>query len=275
MHISDFNWNKDQVQSLYKLVRECAPTLLYGPSGCGKTSSVYAVAEEMGFRVFEVNGSDDRGKTSLAQVARLTNMKSVRPIIYLIDEADGISDQVALAKLVESAHSPLVLTCNKIWELDDSVKNRCQQIKFLEPPLAQVVNTVRQEGLRKDISPKFENVSSDFRASLLSALNGGQKHTSQNIFEKVEGLLKRGTIPPDIDDSYLIWCMSNASKFYYGRSLYEFIQLLCEIDLLPSTLQVDRWALIANFPSRLSGRVSNPTFFQRARVLSSQRRNGS
>ena len=266
-------WNKDQVQSLYKAVQACTPVILYGPTGTGKTSSAYAVAKELGFRVCEVNGSDDRGREALSSILRRVQMKSFRPTLYLIDEADGVPEQKVLEEIVVCAKHPVVLTCNKLWELSDGVKNRCVQIRFLEPPLLEVVNTVRQRGLEKGISPKFENVSSDFRASLLASLHGGKKHVSQNIFEKVDNLLKRGIVPPDIDNSYLVWLMSNASKYYYGRSLYEFIQMLCEIDLLPSSLHVDRWQLIANFPSRLSGRVSNPTFFQRARVLSQQRRN--
>lgn len=33
---------------------------LLGPSGSGKTATVYAVAEELGFRVLEVNPSVER-----------------------------------------------------------------------------------------------------------------------------------------------------------------------------------------------------------------------
>jgi hypothetical protein len=38
----------------------CACLALLGPSGSGKTAAVYAVAEELGFRVLEVNPSVER-----------------------------------------------------------------------------------------------------------------------------------------------------------------------------------------------------------------------
>jgi len=41
--------------------------LIYGPSGTGKTGSVYAIANEIGFEVIEVNASDFRNAEQINQ----------------------------------------------------------------------------------------------------------------------------------------------------------------------------------------------------------------
>ena len=47
--------------------------LIVGPPGCGKTASVYALAEELGFNVLEVNASSKRnGKSVLSQLHEAT-----------------------------------------------------------------------------------------------------------------------------------------------------------------------------------------------------------
>lgn len=52
--------------------------LLVGPAGCGKTASVYALAEELGYNVLEVNASSRRnGKTVLSHLHEATQSHSL------------------------------------------------------------------------------------------------------------------------------------------------------------------------------------------------------
>ncbi|KAM8879074.1 ATPase family AAA domain-containing protein 5b isoform 2-T2 [Spinachia spinachia] len=51
----------------------CSTALISGPAGVGKTASVYACAQELGFKVFEVNCSSQRcGRHVLAQLKEAT-----------------------------------------------------------------------------------------------------------------------------------------------------------------------------------------------------------
>nr|XP_040042118.1 ATPase family AAA domain-containing protein 5b isoform X2 [Gasterosteus aculeatus aculeatus] len=51
----------------------CSTALITGPAGVGKTASVYACAQELGFKVFEVNCSSQRsGRHVLAQLKEAT-----------------------------------------------------------------------------------------------------------------------------------------------------------------------------------------------------------
>src|SRR3989338_789542 len=66
--------------------------LIYGPSGTGKTCSVYAIANEIGHEVIEVNASDFRNAEQLNQ--KVGNAMKQRSLfasgkIILVDEIDG------------------------------------------------------------------------------------------------------------------------------------------------------------------------------------------
>ena len=68
--------------------------LIYGPSGTGKTCSVYAIANELGYEVIEVNASNFRNAEQINQkVGNAIKQQSLfaRGKIILVDEIDGLS----------------------------------------------------------------------------------------------------------------------------------------------------------------------------------------
>uniref|UniRef100_A0A2C9M576 AAA+ ATPase domain-containing protein n=1 Tax=Biomphalaria glabrata TaxID=6526 RepID=A0A2C9M576_BIOGL len=69
---SDFTDSDEEENKL------CNTMLITGPHGTGKTSSVYALAHELGFKVFEVNSSSLRsGKQLLSQLEEATQSHKV------------------------------------------------------------------------------------------------------------------------------------------------------------------------------------------------------
>ncbi len=99
-------------------------SIIYGSSGLGKTCSVYALASDLNYEVFELNASDFRNKnmiesrlgSAMMQKSLFSNNK-----IILIDEIDGLSGKKdrggvsALAKLVDKSIFPVVMTATNPW----------------------------------------------------------------------------------------------------------------------------------------------------------------
>jgi DNA polymerase III delta prime subunit len=99
--------------------------VLTGPTGCGKTAAVYAVANELGFEVLEVNASNKRTGASLrtmieeATLSRHLGRASSTLTILLFEEVDQQFDEDAgffnaLISICESAKRPIILTCQEL-----------------------------------------------------------------------------------------------------------------------------------------------------------------
>ncbi|XP_065503993.1 ATPase family AAA domain-containing protein 5 [Caloenas nicobarica] len=71
----DFKDNKSDVEEESSL---CNTVLITGPPGVGKTAAVYACAQELGFKIFEVNASCQRsGRQILSQLKEATQSHQV------------------------------------------------------------------------------------------------------------------------------------------------------------------------------------------------------
>ncbi|NXJ44870.1 ATAD5 protein, partial [Spizaetus tyrannus] len=71
----DFKENKSDVEEESSL---CNTVLITGPPGVGKTAAVYACAQELGFKIFEVNASCQRnGRQILSQLKEATQSHQV------------------------------------------------------------------------------------------------------------------------------------------------------------------------------------------------------
>ena len=107
--------------------------LLSGPPGLGKTTLVQVVARHCGYRVLEINASDERASKVVKQrVKEASEAQNVyagdRPVLILLDEIDGamggsegagtINELIKLASpsaTTGGLHRPVICVCNDVY----------------------------------------------------------------------------------------------------------------------------------------------------------------
>lgn len=114
--------------------------LIYGPSGTGKTCSVYAIANELGYEVIEVNASDFRNSDQISlKVGNAIKQQSLfaKGKIILVDEIDGLSGHQdrggvqAITSLIGDSAYALVLTATNPFENKfSSLRSKSNLIEF-------------------------------------------------------------------------------------------------------------------------------------------------
>ena len=100
------------------------PILLVGPPGCGKTTLAYALANDYGFEVIELNASDKRSASIIKKVvghAATSSSVFGKKFLIILDEVDGISGKEdaggvsELIKVIKKAKNPIILTANDAY----------------------------------------------------------------------------------------------------------------------------------------------------------------
>ncbi|CAN0227834.1 unnamed protein product, partial [Discosporangium mesarthrocarpum] len=92
---------------------EAKAIMLCGPPGLGKTTLAHVVARHAGYRVYEVNASDDRSAPALRSRLReamegATLLADKRPNLIVLDEVDGTDGKAVASVLVDLVTAPLV-----------------------------------------------------------------------------------------------------------------------------------------------------------------------
>ncbi|XP_062975988.1 ATPase family AAA domain-containing protein 5 [Elgaria multicarinata webbii] len=108
----------------------CNTMLLVGPSGIGKTAAVYACAQELGFKIFEVNASCQRsGRQILSQLKEATQS-------HQVDKQGGHPHKPCFFNNFSSSKSPKKNSPRKDWSPR-------------KPPISP-----RRVGLKQGLAPK-------------------------------------------------------------------------------------------------------------------------
>lgn len=152
-----------------------------GPSGVGKNT----MARELATTLLEMenlfNSPDyieitpDGNSIKIAQIRKLQSAILVKPYksykIYVIDEAQKmtVEAQNALLKTLEEPpkYAIIILITNNKESLLDTIKSRCEIIKFTPIPLVEVADYLTQTGVDKNRASLLANFS---RGSMQKAI---------------------------------------------------------------------------------------------------------
>jgi replication factor C large subunit len=124
------------------------PLLIYGKPGIGKTSSAYALANDMGWEVVELNASDQRTAAVIEHIAGTGSITasltgSERKLIIL-DEADNLQGTAdrggakAIIECIRKAQQPIILIANDLYGLSPELRFRCEPVQFKAIPARSI-----------------------------------------------------------------------------------------------------------------------------------------
>jgi DNA polymerase III delta prime subunit len=256
---TDVVGNKEAITRLKDAMTRGVPVFVHGSAGIGKTSSVQALANDLGLRVREWNASDERRKEELSQVLRMVTSNSLEPVLFLMDEVDGVEDFKTLEAIVKGTKHPLVLIANEKDKVPQSIQRMCEEIRFYRPKVSEVFLRVQYISQATGMSADYSRISQDVRSSINNAFFGGEHYDVESRFDVIEKYFKKGEIRQleTIDE---LWLMDNGLNFLNGKKLYVFHQMLALC------------AQIGNFePLRAceggTGEVKVPRYFRRQSVL--------
>lgn len=178
--------------------------LIYGSSGTGKTSSAYAIANELGYEVIEVNASDFRNAEQINQkVGNAIKQQSLfaKGKIILVDEIDGLTGREdrggiqAITKLIENSAYPMIMTATNPFDNKfSSLRSKSNLIEFRQLDYLSIFNILKKicesEKIRHedDVLRAFcRRCSGDARAAIndLQLLTQDKKELTRESLEEL------------------------------------------------------------------------------------------
>ena len=168
-----------------------------GPSGVGKNTMARELAATLLDMENLFNSPDyieitpDGNSIKIAQIRKLQSDILVKPYksykIYVIDEAQKmtVEAQNALLKTLEEPpkYAIIILITNNKESLLDTIKSRCEIIKFTPIPLLEVADYLTQTGVDKNRASLLANFS---RGSMQKAIELSESEDFHIMREEVQ-----------------------------------------------------------------------------------------
>lgn len=187
-------------QSWLKGIPESRAIIIYGKPGTGKTTSVYALANDMGWEVTELNASDQRTKTKIEKIAgtgsKMGTIEGSKRLIIL-DEADNLfaredkGGERAVVNIIMNTNQPMILTANEFYDMSRDLRSSCKPIKFEPISISDTIGILKTVAKSENMTYEvgvMEKIASNADGDLRSAINDLQAISQSGYHIKLEDM---------------------------------------------------------------------------------------
>lgn len=190
---SAINDLKEWAQSWTKDNPESKAIIIYGMPGTGKTTSTYALANDMGWEVTELNASDQRTKTKIEKVAgtgsKMGTIEGSRRLIIL-DEADNLfaredkGGEKAVINVIMNTLQPMILTANEFYDMSRDLRTSCKSIEFKPILISNIIGILKKIAKSENMTYEtgvIEKIACGAEGDLRGAINDLQAVSGSHI----------------------------------------------------------------------------------------------